>query len=342
MDYEAAEDLGNRAMCAMHHYMVPPTPANFAVWFHYHLGAPEALKRTIDIVIANKRSIDASVSRDLFSMYVATTKVTAGVDLQQRIAGVIENAQRYLATAIADNRQHIRTLDGLADQVTPDGDPRLLIEQLVAQLSLATDRATALESGFAATTSELDEVRRCFDEAEERSKTDALTGLANRRSLDAFMRTTQIDAMEKDEPFSVLLLDIDHFKRFNDSYGHQTGDQVLRLVANTLKDNLRDGDFAARYGGEELMAVLPRTTLKEAFAVAERIRTALLDRNFRRRSTGEKLTSITASLGAAQFWPGESVEALIARCDGALYTAKRTGRNKTVAAVADFEAGSAA
>ena len=100
--------------------------------------------------------------------------------------------------------------------------------------------------------------------AEQRSNIDALTGLANRRSLDEFLRSAQIVAMEKGEALSILMIDIDHFKKFNDSYGHQVGDQVLRLVAKVLQDSVREGDLAARYGGEELMAVLPGANLDVA------------------------------------------------------------------------------
>ena len=104
--------------------------------------------------------------------------------------------------------------------------------------------------------------------AELHSNTDALTGLANRRSLEAFLRSAQIAAMETGEPLSILMIDIDHFKKFNDSYGHQVGDQVLRLVARVLQDSVRESDLAARYGGEELMAVLPGANLDICAEVA--------------------------------------------------------------------------
>src|SRR6202042_2810600 len=107
---------------------------------------------------------------------------------------------------------------------------------------------------FVATTEELDRIRDSLKAAEERSNTDALTGLANRRSMDEFFRSAQIVAMEQDAPLSILMIDIDHFKKFNNTYGHQVGDQVLRLVARVLKESVRDCDLAARYGGEELIA----------------------------------------------------------------------------------------
>ncbi len=136
--------------------------------------------------------------------------------------------------------------------------------------------------------------------------------------------------METGEPLSILMIDIDHFKQFNDSYGHQIGDQVLRLVAKVLQESVREGDLAARYGGEELIAVLPEATLDGCADIAERIRRRISDARLTRRATGEEISSITVSIGVAQFRLAESAEILIERCDRALYQAKRSGRNRAV------------
>ena len=332
MQHEQAQLLGDAAMQSMALHGVDPTPANFAVWFHFHTGEPKALKQTIDVLLANKRTFDKAVCQDLFAMYVSATKDGASFDIERadRLTSIVDAAQRFLATAITDNKEQLQTLDGISDQVTPGADPRALIQQLVDELSQATERATNLEESFAATSQELDQVRKSFSQAEQQAHTDELTGLANRRSLNQFLRSAQARAMEDGQPLSVLLFDIDHFKSLNDSYGHQVGDQVLRLVAGILKQTVREDDLAARYGGEEMMIVLPGAPLSAAIAVGERIRTALAGRTLRRRSTGEALCTVTTSVGAAQFRPGESSEALVARCDAALYAAKAAGRNRTI------------
>jgi diguanylate cyclase len=332
MQHEQAQLLGDAAMQSMALHGVDPTPANFAVWFHFHTGEPKALKQTIDVLLANKRTFDKAVCQDLFAMYVSATKDGTSFDIERadRLTSIVDAAQRFLATAITDNKEQLQTLDGISDQVTPGADPRALIQQLVDELSQATERATNLEESFAATSQELDQVRKSFSQAEQQAHTDELTGLANRRSLNQFLRSAQARAMEDGQPLSVLLFDIDHFKSLNDSYGHQVGDQVLRLVAGILKQTVREDDLAARYGGEEMMIVLPGAPLSAAIAVGERIRTALAGRTLRRRSTGEALCTVTTSVGAAQFRPGESSEALVARCDAALYAAKAAGRNRTI------------
>jgi diguanylate cyclase len=136
--------------------------------------------------------------------------------------------------------------------------------------------------------------------------------------------------MEKGEPLSVLLIDIDHFKKINDTYGHGVGDQVLRLMASVLRERLRETDLPARYGGEELIAVLPGADLATCAAVAERIRRLISECRITRRSTSELLPSITVSIGVGQFQFGESMADLIDRCDRALYLAKRDGRDRVV------------
>jgi len=282
-------------------------------------------------LIANKRKFDSVVNRDLYVTYVNPQPVQGTTeDFPEQLRGVIASAQEFLATAISDNRTQIESLGEVTSQCGATADPRPIIEKLVKELSNATTRASSLEANFQKTTEELDQIRDSLKLAEQHSNTDVLTGLANRRSLEAFLRSAQIAAMETGNPLSVFMIDIDHFKKFNDNFGHQVGDQVLRLVAKVLQENVRECDLAARYGGEELMAVLPDADLDTCASVAERIRTRISEAHLTRRSTGEAISSITVSIGVAQFRLAESAEAMIERCDRALYQAKRSGRNRTI------------
>jgi len=143
--------------------------------------------------------------------------------------------------------------------------------------------------------------------------------------------------MEAGTPLSILMIDIDHFKAFNDTYGHQVGDQVLRLVGKVLQESVRECDLAARYGGEELMAILPGASLEACEEVAERVRSRVSDARLTRRATGEEISSVTISIGVAQFRMGETADGMIERGDKALYQAKRMGRNCTVKELAEEE-----
>jgi diguanylate cyclase len=322
------------AECANHHmaqHGVAPTPNNFAVWFDYACNAQPELKRTIDILIAGKRRFDAATNRELFSTYLAAGSAGATVsDVPEKLKSVMADAQRFVAQAIADNHTQIRAIGDVAERAESGIDPRPLVECLMDELAKAAARASKLEINLSETSHELDTIRESLNKAEQRANTDTLTGLPNRRALDEFLRASQAAAMETGKPLSVLLIDIDRFKKFNDSYGHGVGDQVLRLMAKALRDGVRENDLPARYGGEELIAVLPDTELAACEAVAERIRRSVADCKITRRSTGDILPGITVSVGVAQFRPGESMAQLLERCDGALYLAKRTGRNRVV------------
>jgi diguanylate cyclase (GGDEF)-like protein len=173
---------------------------------------------------------------------------------------------------------------------------------------------------------------RALTTARDQALRDGLTGAYNRRFLDEVLPKEVEQARRREAPLSVLMLDIDHFKRFNDSFGHEVGDRVLAVFARTLQARLRSGDFVARYGGEEFTAVLPGAGLEEARLLAERLRAGLEALELGPPDFPEGCR-ITASLGVAAFPEhGADGEALLQSADRALYLAKGQGRNRVVAA----------
>jgi len=160
--------------------------------------------------------------------------------------------------------------------------------------------------------------------------TDPLTGLGNRKYFDRMIDTAVQNALANGEPLSLLMFDIDHFKSFNDSYGHLTGDQVLRLVGMSLRQTIKGQDITARYGGEEFAVVLPNTALRQALTVADHIRRAVMAKELKKKSTGEILGRVTISVGVSVLKAGDDTDALIERADSCLYAAKRNGRNRVV------------
>jgi diguanylate cyclase len=314
----------------MSQFSVPATPNNYSVWFHYVLGTSPSLRKAIDILLGNKRKFDASINHDLFTTFVDTSGALPAGNAPQQLNGIISSAKQFLANAISDNKTQIATLGKVSAKAEANSDPRSIIKILISELTKANTRASLLEANFVEASNQLEEVRSSLAEAETRSNTDGLTGLANRRALDEFFRTSLIRAMEIDEPLSVFMVDVDHFKKFNDTHGHLIGDQVLRLVAKVLKDNIREGDLAARYGGEELCAALPGTDLAACKEVAERVRRRISEAKLTRRTTGQEIGNVTVSIGVVQFRLAESAEALIERCDRGLYHAKNAGRDRIV------------
>ena len=155
----------------------------------------------------------------------------------------------------------------------------------------------ALEQRLNASKEEINQLQENLEVVRNESLTDPLTSLANRKHFDESLAQAIAESIERSEPLSLVMTDIDHFKNFNDTWGHLTGDQVLRLVAMSMKQNVKGQDIAARYGGEEFAVILPNTVLRSALTVADHIRRAVMSKELMKRSTGQNLGRVTISLG---------------------------------------------
>jgi diguanylate cyclase (GGDEF)-like protein len=164
-----------------------------------------------------------------------------------------------------------------------------------------------------------------LEDIEDKARFDDLTGVYNRRALMVAMEGSKQWANATGEPFSICVIDLDFFKRYNDELGHLTGDRVLQAFAHAVRDGLRSMDVFARYGGEEFVQILPHTALAGAILDAERLRNriSVLDMPFAR-----SMGPLTVSVGVAQYRPGETIVQTFARADVALYKAKQRGRNR--------------
>jgi diguanylate cyclase len=185
-----------------------------------------------------------------------------------------------------------------------------------------------LRAEVEASSSEIKQLKDSLADARRDAMTDPLTGLANRKAFDRKLREESQQARASRDPVSLVMCDIDHFKRVNDTHGHQVGDQVLKLVAQTLRQCVKCQDIAARYGGEEFAVILPQTNVLGAAAVAEFVRRTVESKKIVRKGSGDTLGSVTMSFGVASLTAGESAESLIERADRALYAAKQNGRNR--------------
>tara|TARA_B100000315_G_scaffold258359_1_gene310174 strand:- start:2236 stop:3288 length:1053 start_codon:yes stop_codon:yes gene_type:complete len=326
--------IAQKAIKKMIELGVPASPVNYMVWYHYFANSYPDLKRTIDVLLDNNQEFDDAQCAKIYEQYF-TLDMESGMleTASTNIENVINRAVQYLDEAGTNAAEFGETLadasGGLEGQSNPD-EARDIISGVVNATHEMEKRTKDLEERLVAASSEVADLRHEIEITRLEAATDGLTGLANRKRFDITLRDTAADMMENGEEMCLLMLDIDFFKKFNDSYGHQTGDQVLKLLAMTLNECIKGQDTAARYGGEEFGVILPHTSLDSAVVLAEHIRERVSRKSIINKSTGEQLGAITLSIGVSTYEFGEPLSELIARADTALYAAKNQGRNRVL------------
>lgn len=306
-----------------------PTPLNFELWLHYISDPDGPLAQEIRRLLAQSAVITDKTSEMLAAEFLPRGRLPdqirdVGVVLDRELASVAS------AIAMAHKTQHDygETLADASQCMETVDDPSSL-KDLVGGLSTATNRVrretAILEKRLEKSNKEVIRLRENLEQVRRDAMTDALTNLANRKAFDE--RLEAACAEDDGAPLSLAILDIDHFKRFNDTWGHQTGDQVLRYVSTVLSNICGKTRFAARFGGEEFAIIFPGEGAGVVMAALESIRNDVASRALRRRSTNDDLGSVTVSAGFAQRRKGETAASLLERADAALYESKRAGRN---------------
>jgi len=329
---EQAAEFARNAIKLMDQRKICLNPRNFAIWYSYACGNPSELVRTLDSATANGNSYSEELGRELWDRYLGPgVRHTVAGEGSERLEQQILDVIKILESAGHDTHAFGQTLRHAVQRLTVDGGLgtfKEVITSLVVETQTMADRARALGRRREAAPQASEQRKKSLQRTQRDAMTDALTGIPNRKSFDQRLRTETKVASEKGDPLSLLMADIDFFKRFNDTHGHQIGDQVLKLVGRTLTETLKGRDTPARFGGEEFAVILPATAAEGAIAVAEQIRQRVATRTIVRRDTQQQLGSITMSIGVTQFRPGESPIELIRRADQALYAAKANGRNR--------------
>ncbi len=329
-----AEKYGGSALSAMQKLGVPPHPANFAVWYVYHNGKLPDLKKEIDGLVSGKKTFDEARNADLYDRFFGNEAEGEVLDeSSRRLESVVTKLLRYLGQTEGNAESYGKALVDCSDELTETTSPeqiREVVGTLLTETKKMAEEHKKLQEHVADSTAEITDLREKVQVMRLEVLTDPLTGIANRKCFDLRIAEGVADAKENGQTTSLMMLDIDHFKKFNDTYGHQLGDEVLKLVARTFVESIKGQDTAARYGGEEFAIILPRTTLKNAVIVAEQIRKTMADKVIVNRRSGDKLGAVTLSIGVASSTGDELPSAILQRADEALYVAKRKGRNMVV------------
>ncbi|TCJ12891.1 GGDEF domain-containing protein [Parasulfuritortus cantonensis] len=319
-----ADGLAKRALELLVARSIPPSPLNFTVAYEYFGGINPELTAALDKLLAGDEAVDAYVLRDLYERHVASDQYKnlrgMGDDLQTLLSSLVQSVSEAgtgVAVFGATVARHMGSLHGANG---PDAVRAIAADLLAATADIQTRNRT-LQERLEETHKETESLRKELEQHRREALIDPLTGLYNRRALESRLDEWQV------RPLAVVMLDIDHFKRINDSYGHAVGDVVIRNVADTLRKCVRGDDFAVRYGGEEFVVLLPDTGLDGAIKVAETIRKRIEALRLVRRQDNFTLAPFTISAGVAERRGGDDHDSLFQRVDAALYESKSRGRN---------------
>lgn len=325
-------ELGHQAVDALGQHALPTTPANYEIWVTHQLGLLPDLTRELEARRERGEAITPEFCEELFERFFANTRLSLQmIEAGESIARELTDVAASLRSAGDDAGAYSNSLETAAAQFDRPADPERL-RKLVAELAAASrdmaERNKTLSEQMAASSRQVETLQAALQSVKVEALTDSLTGLANRKHFDVTLRRRLEDALTNGGELCLMLCDIDHFKRVNDTWGHLVGDQVIRFIAKQIQDLARGDDLAARYGGEEFAIIMPRADLSKARALAETLNRTVKTKQLTRRSTGESLGKITLSVGVAQYRVGEPAHDLIARADACLYAAKRGGRDR--------------
>ena len=323
------------ALAALKKIGLAASPRNFEVWYAHVEGRHPALSRDIQVATDSFGKVSQTNADMLFARHIQQADYAANViDLATRFQSEVNDLQDVLEQSGETATGNSETLNDLADQIrrTSEEFPAVgaLIEQAVSVAKDMRSQNEQLENRLAESTTQVTTLQRSVENIQAEAMKDPLTGVANRLMFDKSLED-EIFAAEKNQgTLALIMADIDHFKIFNDKWGHQTGDQVLRLVAEVMNANVKGQDILARYGGEEFAILLPGTSLENAHMLADRIRGAVEARRLKKRRSNEDLGVITMSMGVSEFRVSDTSESLVERADKCLYRAKDSGRNCVV------------
>ncbi len=310
--------------------LIPPTPARFAVAYAHQAGLNTDLSLAVNRLVSHDRLTAGAIDELYVQFFASDADRTELNYASQKIQATVGDVATRMNAARERNDGFVHDLQGFSTALSKGKVTQSQAEALLeTTLDINRDHEQ-LRERLNFTLRELETLRGHLDRLEKQAKVDALTGIGNRALFDRQLRAAVAQAKRDQSPLCLLMIDIDHFKRFNDVYGHQMGDQVLKLVARQLASVGDETAEAARYGGEEFALILNQCDLGEAAQLAEHLRRKVETKKVVNRRTGETLGQVTMSIGVARFRPGESAAELVHRADEAMYRAKAKGRNCVV------------
>ena len=312
-------------------HSVPVDPISYAVWYHYVAGTNADLNKAIDTLIRDQKPFDSNISLNLYKTYVCNASVEAFEKINSNLLRLISqttlsvNTTSEKASAAGENFNF-----KLKKLITADNAENLksILVEIILETTQLAEASKALKNQLDNSNKEMEHLRNELSHVRVAAQTDGLTGLLNRLAFDKVLG--ELVENSSTENACLAILDLDHFKRINDSFGHLIGDKVIKYFASLMKKHAAEHHHVARYGGEEMAIIMPDTALTEAFNLIEQIRKGLNKSNLKHKGDTETIGKVTVSAGIASLKTADTAYTFTERADKALYRAKETGRNKVV------------
>ena len=311
---------------------VIPTPRNYSVFFSCAAGQPTDLVSEIDRIVSNKEYLSEEVLDHMFTSYIAEAQSRAVLETASTTRKIISEmihditvfngSTQSVSKEVGEQIEHLNKAE-LNETAVRDFAKTVLQSAQTMQIS-----TESVNEQLAQAQREIFDLRENLAKVTIESERDFLTGCYNRKAFDKHLLQGMEEAHSKEANLSLIMIDIDHFKEFNDKFGHLTGDEVLKFVAKTITDSVKGMDLVARFGGEEFAVILPRTPIGGAMILADSIRKSVAIKELKRKSTGEQYGHVTVSMGVASFRAEDTPHHLIKRADEAMYRSKKAGRNR--------------
>ncbi|MFZ2099614.1 MAG: GGDEF domain-containing protein [Oricola sp.] len=334
-DFRTAEALAAKALMLASAYRTPPVPKTYEVWYAYASGAPAEVTEKINTIIGKSGGLGTYELDQIHLEYLAMSERerkhhdALGLHLDHEIDEIAKLVQSHITSSDSYSGSLKQTAASLSAQATP-AQVRAAIATLLSENAKMTARTSKLGEALAESRAQVRKLRVSLEKSRDKEMRDPMTNLANRRLFELRLAREITDAQRTGVPLCLVLIDLDHFKVINDTFGHPVGDDVLRFFAGVLSANVKGRDLAARYGGEEFVLVLPDTRTDEARHVIRRIMEQVEQTRLVLMQGKAPVGKLTASYGVAQFRSGDDSLSLLERADARLYEAKKAGRNRVV------------
>ncbi|WP_338362569.1 GGDEF domain-containing protein [uncultured Pseudoalteromonas sp.] len=326
-----------KAIPLMVKHRMPVTPINYAIWYCYVQGNKPALNAELDHVIAEYQTCTQNKAQEIFDKHLSEDDLVFFQEMADRFHGTMEQVQNDISVTLNHSKSFTTSLvdsqNELASLANVNSFNEILgcVERLTDESVAMQDYAREFQTKLAVAYNEIKDLKEALNLSQEAADTDPLTGFFNRRKFDddiqQFCRSYSEQA--DDSVLAVLIMfDIDHFKRFNDDFGHQKGDEMLKLVAKKVSQNISDNLNVYRYGGEEFCITGYFDSINDIMVFADKIRLDIASLTIRKKGDVNSKRAISASFGLAILRPFTKGSVLIERADRALYIAKTHGRNR--------------